>query len=75
MLRKLRANLFGYFWMPCPICNEYFAGFEIGNGHVVMEDGTKKVCCKKCDFTAGQIDGIKNKYPLINAKAAKYLDT
>ena len=75
MFRKLRANLFGYFWMPCPICNEMFAGFEIGQGHVLTGDGKKMCCCKKCDFTAGQIDGIKNDSPIIAATAMRYLNT
>ena len=29
-LAKLLANVGGYFWMPCPICHEPFAGFEWG---------------------------------------------
>lgn len=27
-LRRLRARLGGYFWMPCPVCGEEFGGHE-----------------------------------------------
>lgn len=29
-LAKFLANIQGYFWLPCPICKEPFAGFEWG---------------------------------------------
>jgi hypothetical protein len=30
-LAKFLASLGGYFWLPCPICGEPFAGFEWGH--------------------------------------------
>lgn len=27
-LNRLYAGLFGYFWLPCPLCGEYFGGHE-----------------------------------------------
>lgn len=27
-INKLYAKLFGYFWLPCPICGEMFGGHE-----------------------------------------------
>ena len=27
-LNKWYANLFGYFWLPCHICGQYFGGHE-----------------------------------------------
>ena len=30
-MHHLYANLFGYFWLPCPICHEYFGGHEVAN--------------------------------------------
>ncbi len=49
--RKLRADLFGYFWLPCPICHEHFGGFETGGtlndpGHDGQE-GTGRIICRK----------------------------
>lgn len=33
-IARLRALLGGYFWLPCPICKEPFAGYEWGkDGH------------------------------------------
>jgi len=26
--QKIYAILFGYFWLPCPICGKYFGGHE-----------------------------------------------
>ena len=26
--RKLRAEALGYFWLPCPVCGQYFSGEE-----------------------------------------------
>ena len=75
MLRKIRAKLFGYFWIHCPICDEEFGGFEIGKGSVDLGDGRKRVCCKGCDYTAGQIDGVNNPYPMVDADARKFFKT
>ena len=33
-LRRRRASLGGYFWLPCPICGEYFGGYERPHGAV-----------------------------------------
>lgn len=31
-LRKFWADFNGYFWLPCPVCYEYFGGFEWKSG-------------------------------------------
>ena len=28
-MHKMYAKVFGYFWLPCPICGEYFGGHEV----------------------------------------------
>ena len=30
IFQQLYAWFFGYFWLPCPICKEYFGGHELG---------------------------------------------
>lgn len=52
-LAHLWAWLWGYFWIPCPVCREPFAGFEAGRGwhgvnHQVI-DGMREcqVTCAK----------------------------
>lgn len=29
-LNRIYAFLFGYFWLPCPICGKNFGGHELG---------------------------------------------
>lgn len=49
-LNRFYANLKGYFWLPCPICNEMFGGHEwawtlkktISTGSGVCPDCVKK---------------------------------
>jgi len=35
-LARLWAKLMGYFWLPCPVCGDPFAGFEWGE-HSMMD--------------------------------------
>jgi len=28
LLNKIKAYLGGYFWLPCPLCGQYFGGHE-----------------------------------------------
>ncbi len=49
-VRKISAEKFGYFWLPCPCCGEMFAGFETGKRSVPADTpGQFRVCCKWCD--------------------------
>lgn len=73
--RKLRADLGGDFWLPCPVCGEMFGGFEIGSGHVTLPDGSKKCCCKNCDFEAGQIEAMNRNIVFLSPKAARLVRT
>jgi hypothetical protein len=52
LLAKARALVTGYFWLPCPICGEPFAGFEAGD--VCLWDGTGRgiMVCRACDSEA-----------------------
>ena len=31
LLNKIYAKIFGYFWLPCPVCGRMFGGHEISN--------------------------------------------
>ena len=46
---QLHAWLFGYFWLPCPICEEYFGGHEIRDKPTacVVVDGHAWCVCPK----------------------------
>lgn len=74
-VRRTRATLGGYFWLPCPICGEYFGGFEHGNGSVLQPNGTRKVCCKGCDYEAGKINGINGTDLYLSPAATGFLLT
>lgn len=42
-LARLWAKLFGYFWLPCEICNQPFAGFEWGES---LEEFGRGTCAR-----------------------------
>ncbi len=44
------AWLFGYFWLPCPICRRYFGGHEKGGGSVMIAGvlNRRKMTCPRC---------------------------
>ncbi len=48
--RKLYAELFGYFWMPCPICGNMFGGQEVKRKPVFLrtERGKGRIVCPGC---------------------------
>lgn len=46
-LRELYANLFGYFWLPCPVCKRMFGGHEASFGAVRVGDRRMCVCASR----------------------------
>lgn len=47
-LHRSFAWLFGYFWLPCPVCGRMFGGHEIANystAALIAEDGTADCVC------------------------------
>ena len=38
-LNRIYAWLFGYFWLPCPVCGREFGGHECGFGALIVDDG------------------------------------
>lgn len=54
LLNRIYAFLFGYFWLPCPLCGEMFGGHEAGLHSVPIRDrpGVRRICCKKHDYEA-----------------------
>lgn len=55
-LRKFRAWLGGWFWLPCPVCGEMFAGYEVRTASAfVPVDGDPyngRVVCNKAECQA-----------------------
>jgi hypothetical protein len=51
LLNKLYANLFGYFWIPCPLCGNMFGGHEVNERtkSIIKKNGHGGiVICQKC---------------------------
>ena len=46
-LARFLAWLSGYFWLPCPVCREPFAGFEWPLGVALYTDSGQWGVCSK----------------------------
>lgn len=42
------AHHFGYFWIVCRYCGQYFGGHESGELPLVMEPGLYRTPCRRC---------------------------
>lgn len=52
---KATAQLFGWFWLPCPSCGEHFAGFETATDSIVVTDtGMFCTCPRPACLKRGQ---------------------
>lgn len=54
LLNKIYANIMGYFWLPCPLCGQYFGGHEwkYGEYHSIpsKKKGIYTGICPDCGF-------------------------
>lgn len=41
-----------YFWTPCPVCGDHFAGFEWGPSSLMLDDGMGTAVCSKPECVA-----------------------
>ncbi|MES2950271.1 MAG: hypothetical protein V4858_17140 [Pseudomonadota bacterium] len=41
LLNRIYAWLFGFFWLPCPVCGREFGGHEAGYGALISVDGQR----------------------------------
>jgi len=65
-LARLCAFLGGYFWLPCPICGKYFAGFETSTQGLVITQGLGQCVCSHPECVAAakkQTDEFVKKLP------------
>lgn len=46
-LARAWARVFGYFWLPCPVCHEPFAGFEWGEYSMMTGDAAGTGVCAR----------------------------
>lgn len=49
-MHHLWAVMWGFFWLPCPVCTRPFGGHETnGWGHTLwLRDGSGKMTCPRC---------------------------
>lgn len=52
-LHRWYARLFGYFWLPCPLCREPFGGHEIiipepEEIGIIRPGGPRRIPCPRC---------------------------
>jgi hypothetical protein len=66
-LARLWAWLAGYFWLPCPVCKEPFAGFEYQfswpPSGVVVDGHTYCTCPKPECIKEGQRQWLEGMQP------------
>ena len=51
-MHRFYAKFMGYFWLPCPICGEYFAGYEPDAGSWYQGGGSGQTVCVNCSGEA-----------------------
>lgn len=51
-LAYLRALFGRYFWLPCPVCEKNFGGFETADQGLLTDYGGGMSVCKNCDSDA-----------------------
>ncbi|MFA5307692.1 MAG: hypothetical protein WC365_09645 [Candidatus Babeliales bacterium] len=67
-LNKIYANLFGYFWLPCPICEEMFGGHEFSSSILMKTETSGECVCKNCGGKAEEL----NRKRLADNSAVQY---
>ena len=54
-LNLFYASVFGYFWLPCPLCGRNFGGHECGAASIPTSPFEGKCVCPKCEVEADRI--------------------
>ena len=47
-INYLYAYIFGYYWLPCPLCGKNYGGHESFGGGIYLGNGEGKMVCSKC---------------------------
>jgi hypothetical protein len=59
-IQQLYANVFGYFWLPCPLCGECFGGHEwLDDCSLMINSCTGSGVCANCYEKAHEINKKK----------------
>lgn len=73
MLHRLYAWMFGYFWLPCPVCGRMFGGHEIAHrftAALLGEDGRSCIVCPdpQCSHDAAILNRERGKVQFIRSR-------
>ena len=55
-IHRIYADLFGYFWLPCPICGRDFGGHEIGDVSLMHSPHEGRLVCCNCGKEARRLN-------------------
>jgi predicted RNA-binding Zn-ribbon protein involved in translation (DUF1610 family) len=47
-IQRVKAFAGSYFWLPCPICGEYYGGHEWNGGSLMETEYQGKMVCPDC---------------------------
>ena len=53
-IHQLYAFLNGYFWLPCPICGQYFGGHESSGIGLMKDWSSASLVCPNCKIEANR---------------------
>ena len=58
LINRICAALFGYFWLPCPVCKKGFGGHEMQLGLVplIVNGHAMGVCSFNCSLKAQEMN-------------------
>lgn len=59
-MHRIWARFGGYFWLPCPVCNQYFGGHEVRDTNATLYsvpyNGSGRITCRHCIERTRQIN-------------------
>lgn len=58
LIAKILAGIRGYFWLPCPLCKQHFAGFESARTPLMVTLSEGKSVCANCENKAMEINSL-----------------
>ena len=64
LLNKIYAKVFGYFWLPCPVCGKEYGGHEhVWTVPLIADDGRAYgVCSHECGKKAQALNDKNGRF-------------
>jgi predicted RNA-binding Zn-ribbon protein involved in translation (DUF1610 family) len=58
-VQRIKAFSGSYYWLPCPICGEYYGGHEWDGGSLADTNHSGKMVCPDCNEIAREANQRK----------------